>query len=122
MKAYGANAGRLYPLRRGNGLAANRTVREGLLEALQFQVLVPLGSKVFVLLVHVEKDKVAAAHNRPGTSLDAHIVVTPVLCETPDYVEWGERMQSKRGLSSFRLHIVRVMRGRSSGGRQAGSV
>ena len=122
MKAYGANADRLYPLRRRSGLAANRTVRECFLEALQFEVFVPLGGKVFVLRVHVEEDDVVTAHYRARPAFDAHIVVTPVLCEALDYVEWGERMQSKRGLSSFRLHIIRAMRGRSSGGRQAGSV
>jgi hypothetical protein len=25
------------------------------------------------------------------------VIVPPILCEAPDYVEWSERMQSERG-------------------------
>ena len=63
----------------GSGLAVNRLVREGFLEALQFEVFVPLGRKVFVLRVHVEQDNVVIAHNRAGPAFDAHVVVAPVI-------------------------------------------
>jgi hypothetical protein len=94
----------------------------GVQETLHAQVVVPLDGEAFVLFVQRGQRNVVTADKIAAPLLDTEVVIAEVLCETPDYVEWGERMQSKRGLSSFRLHIIRAMRGRSSGGRQAGSV
>ena len=47
----------------------------------------------------------------PAPLLRADLIVAVVLCEAPDYVKWSGRMQSGRGISSFRLHIIRAMQG-----------
>lgn len=108
------------PLQR-SGLANDALVREGFSEALQTQIVVPRLGKVNMLFVQFHEMHILVADDVAAPVLDGDIVVPPVLCEAPDYVEWGERMQSKRGLSAFRLHIIRAMRGRSLGDRQVGT-
>jgi hypothetical protein len=70
--------GRLPP--RGSELAANGGIREGLHEALQSEISVPLGGEAFVLLVQVEKGDVVATHDRAGELLDGDVVVGDTPC------------------------------------------
>ena len=111
-----------HPLQGGKGLGAwGLLLLEGFGEALQSQVVVPHLGESLMLLVQADEVNVVVADDIAAPLLHAYIVVPVILCEAPDYVEWGERMQSKRGGSAFRLHIIRAMRGRSLGDRQVGT-
>jgi hypothetical protein len=80
-------------------------------EALLSQVLVPQLGEALVFGVELRVVAGMSVANEVAPLLDARVIVAPVLCEAPDYVKWSGRMQSGRGRSSFRLHIIRAMRG-----------
>jgi hypothetical protein len=60
---------------------------EGFKKALQTQVVVPRLGKAFVLLVKLNKVHVVAAYDVATPLFDGNVIVAPVLCEAPDYVE-----------------------------------
>ena len=74
------------PLQR-SGLAENALVRERLFEPLQAQVLVPCLRELLVLLLQLKQGDVMVLDDGAGYLLDGDIVISPVLCEVPDYVE-----------------------------------
>jgi hypothetical protein len=66
-------------------------------EALTAKVVIPLLGESLMLSVEVGKLNILAAYDIPAPLLHAYVVVSVVLCEALDYVEWSERMQSERG-------------------------
>ena len=84
---------------------------EGFGEALQAQVVVPLLSKLLVLVVKRSVEDVMAVADETRPLLDSYVVVSPVLCEAPDYVKWSLDAWPMRsiyaGLAFALLNIVR---------------
>jgi len=71
----------------GSGLAENALVREGFREALQTQVAIPLRCKRLVLFMQFGQKHVVIANDIAAPLLNSDIVIAPILCEAPDYVE-----------------------------------
>jgi hypothetical protein len=60
---------------------------KGVGKALQAQNVVPIGREKFMLPMQFQQGHVMPLDEVAGPLLDGHVVVTPVLCEAPDYVE-----------------------------------
>jgi hypothetical protein len=86
------------PLAGNSGLSAYVPVGvEDFREPLQAQIVIPRPCEADVLLVQLNQMHVMIAHDIAAPLLGGNVIVTPVLCEALDYVEWSERCSRSAG-------------------------